>query len=45
MESKSNKEEVKKTVKAMDEEDIKMFKKFGYAPYTQKIMSIEEETK
>ncbi len=29
----------------MDEEDIKMFKRFGYAPYTQKILSLEEENK
>lgn len=29
----------------MDEEDIQMFKKFGYAPYTTRIQSLEEETK
>lgn len=33
MQSKKE-EEDKKNIKAMDEEDIKMFKWFGYAPYT-----------
>ncbi len=27
-------DETKRNIKAMDEEDIKMFKWFGYAPYT-----------
>lgn len=33
------------TKKALDEEDILLFKKFGYAPYTQRIQSIDEENK
>ena len=32
-------------IKAMDETDVKIFKKFGLGPYAQKIKSVEEENK
>lgn len=34
-----------KPVKAMDEEDIQMFKRLGYGPYTQKLKDIETQNK
>lgn len=41
---KKTKEE-KKIVKAMDEEDIKIFKRFGMGPYAQKLKEVEVENK
>ena len=34
-----------KVVKAMDEDDIKIFKRFGLGPYTQRIKEVEEQNK
>ena len=46
----ANKETAKKddqepVVKAMDETDVNIFKRFGFGPYTAKIKEIEEENK
>jgi 26S proteasome regulatory subunit T1 len=38
-------EDDKKLIKAMDEEDIKIFKRFGLGPYAQKLKVVEEENK
>jgi 26S proteasome regulatory subunit T1 len=43
--SKGNKKEEEDTVKAMDETDIKIFKKFGLGPYALKIKQVEDENK
>lgn len=43
-EKKDNVEE-DKNKKAMDEDDIKIFKRFGMGPYTQRIKDVEEENK
>lgn len=34
-----------KAVKAMDETDVKIFKRFGLGPYAQKIKSVDDENK
>lgn len=41
----TDKKENKKIVKAMDEDDIKIFKRFGIGPCAQQIKEIEEENK
>lgn len=45
MVSSPPKDEKEKDVKAMDENDVKIFKKFGMGPYAQKIKAVEEENK
>lgn len=39
------KKEEEKDVKAMDEDDIKIFKRIGLSPCAQQIKSVEEENK
>ena len=43
--NKGDKEEKEADVKAMDETDVKIFKKFGMGPYAQKIRDVEDENK
>ena len=45
VEEKKKTKEEKKIVKAMDEEDIKIFKRFGMGPYAQKLKEVEKENK
>jgi 26S proteasome regulatory subunit T1 len=42
---KGNKKEEEEAVKAMDETDVKIFKKFGLGPYALKIKQVEDENK
>ncbi len=40
-----DKSKTKDVIRAMDEDDIKIFKRFGMGPTTQKIKDVEEENK
>lgn len=43
--NEDTKKEEEKDVKAMDEDDIKIFKRIGLSPCAQQIKSVEEENK
>lgn len=41
----STEEEEEKEVKALDEKDINILKRYGMGPYAQKVKKLEEENK